>query len=52
MALQVFVPREDLSLDVIKQYQVVSSPLESPLAWAAVDGSTHIFWVLASHRRL
>lgn len=24
--MQVFVPREDLSLDVIKQYQVVSDP--------------------------
>ena len=25
--MQVFVPREDLSLDVIKQYQVVGYPV-------------------------
>ena len=28
--MQVFVPREDLSLDVIKQYQVVSDPVSKP----------------------
>ena len=32
--MQVFVPREDLSLDVIKQYQVVSMLLTSDPATA------------------
>ena len=32
--MQVFVPREDLSLDVIKQYQVVSTLLTADSATA------------------
>ena len=36
-SMQVFVPREDLSLDVIKQYQVVSTILTSGSATAQQD---------------
>ena len=37
--MQVFVPREDLSLDVIKQYQVVSTLLTSDPATAQQESS-------------
>ena len=42
--MQVFVPREDLSLDVIKQYQVVSAALTSIITTAQQHPPAH--WVL------
>ena len=40
-SMQVFVPREDLSLDVIKQYQVVSTNLTSECATAPQDSPAY-----------